>query len=120
MKVLVTGAAGFIGSHVTESLLAEGWEVIGVDNFDSFYDPAIKKENLKGVRRNKAFRLMEGDIRDGAFLESVASGSKLDAVIHLAARAGVRPSLEQPKLYTDVNVSGTVEVLEMAKRNKIP
>jgi UDP-glucuronate 4-epimerase len=120
MKVLVTGAAGFIGSHVTESLLAEGWEVVGVDNFDSFYDPAIKKENLKGVRRNKAFRLVEGDIRDGAFLESVADGSKLDAVIHLAARAGVRPSLEQPKLYADVNVSGTVEVLEMARRNKIP
>ncbi|MBI4601657.1 MAG: GDP-mannose 4,6-dehydratase, partial [Planctomycetes bacterium] len=69
MRALVTGAAGFIGSHVTETLLADGWEVVGIDSFDPFYDPAVKRENLKGLRRNKAFRLVEGDIRDREALE---------------------------------------------------
>src|SRR5437867_3032004 len=120
MKVLITGAAGFIGSHVTETLLADGWEVAGIDNFDSFYDPAVKRENLRGLRKNKSFRLIEGDIREPAVLESVASTAKFDAMIHLAARAGVRPSLEQPRLYADVNVAGTTEMLELARRHNIP
>jgi UDP-glucuronate 4-epimerase len=119
MKVLITGAAGFIGSHVTETLLADGWDVTGIDNFDNFYDPAIKRENLRGLKKNKSFRLIEGDIREPALLEPVASSIRFDAIIHLAARAGVRPSLEQPRLYADVNVAGTTEMLELARRHAI-
>ena len=119
MKLLLTGAAGFIGSHVAETLLADGWEVAGIDNFDPFYDPAIKRENLRGLKKNKNFRLVEADIRDTAALEALASGTKIDAIIHLAARAGVRPSFEQPRLYADVNLGGTTEVLELARRHGI-
>ena len=120
MRVLITGAAGFIGSNVTETLLADGWEVVGIDNFDNFYDPAIKRENLRGLKKNKSFRLVEGDIREPSVLEPVASTTNFDAIIHLAARAGVRPSLEQPRLYADVNVAGTTEILELARRYSIP
>jgi UDP-glucuronate 4-epimerase len=120
MRVLVTGAAGFIGSHVTETLLADGWEVVGFDNFDGFYDPAIKRENLRGLKKNKNFRLIEGDIRDTAALDAVATAGKLDAIVHLAARAGVRPSIEQPRLYADVNIGGTTEMLELARRTQVP
>ncbi len=120
MRVLITGAAGFIGSHVTESLLADGWEVVGFDSFDTFYDPAIKRENLKGLKKTKAFKLVEGDIRDRNALEALAIHGKFDGIIHLAARAGVRPSLEQPGLYADVNLVGTTEILELARRTEIP
>ncbi len=120
MRVLITGAAGFIGSHVTESLLADGWEVVGLDNFDNFYDPAIKRENLKGVKKTKAFKLVEGDLRDRSALEALNSHGKFDGIIHLAARAGVRPSLEQPALYFDVNLVGTTELLEFARRAEVP
>jgi UDP-glucuronate 4-epimerase len=120
MKVLVTGVAGFIGSHVAESLLADGWEVLGIDNFDPFYDPAIKRENLRALKRNKSHRFVEGDIRDRALLDTATAGLQLDAIVHLAARAGVRPSLEDPRLYADVNVAGTVELLELAKRREVP
>lgn len=120
MKVLVTGAAGFIGSHVTESLLADGWEVIGLDNFDPFYDPTIKRENLRAVKKGKTFKMVEGDIRDPACLDGIAQLGKLDAIIHLAARAGVRPSLEQPSLYREVNLVGTTQLLEFAHRAGVP
>jgi len=120
MRVLITGAAGFIGSNVSESLLAEGWEVVGVDNFDSAYDPAVKRENLRGLKKSKSFRLVEGDIRDRSLLDSAVGAGKLDAIIHLAARAGVRPSWADPALYASVNISGTVEVLELAVRQKVP
>jgi UDP-glucuronate 4-epimerase len=120
MRVLVTGAAGFIGSHVTESLLADGWEVVGIDNFDAFYDPALKRENIRGLKKNKNFRLVEADIREKDQLEAAAGTGKIDAILHLAARAGVRPSIEQPKVYADVNVSGTVEVLDLAIRREVP
>lgn len=120
MNCLVTGAAGFLGSHVSETLLADGWQVVGVDNFDPFYDPSVKRENLRSLRRNKQFQIAEGDIRDRAFLDSVAARAKFDAIVHLAARPGVRPSLEDPRTYMDVNVSGTAEILEFAKRNGVP
>jgi UDP-glucuronate 4-epimerase len=120
MRALVTGAAGFIGSHVTETLLADGWEVVGLDNFDTFYDPAIKRENLKGLKKTKSFRLVEGDIRDGAALDAAAGSAPLDAVIHLAARAGVRPSLENPRVYVESNLTGTIEVLELCRKRGIP
>jgi len=120
MRALVTGAAGFIGSHVTETLLADGWDVVGLDNFDTFYDPAIKRENLKGLKKAKNFRLVEGDIRDAAALEAAAGTAPLDAIVHLAARAGVRPSLENPRLYVEANLTGTIEVLELSRRRGIP
>lgn len=116
MRVLLTGAAGFIGSHVAETLLADGWDVVGFDSFDPFYDPAVKRENLKGIKKNKNFRLVEGDIRNREALDLAVAGGKPDAIIHLAARAGVRPSIEEPTLYTDVNLVGTMEVLELARR----
>lgn len=120
MRVLVTGAAGFIGSHFSESLVARGWEVVGLDNFDDFYDPAIKRENIEGLRQNRAFELVEGDIRSPELLDTVARRGKLDAIVHLAARAGVQPSVKQPVVYVDVNLRGTTELLECARRHAIP
>ncbi len=113
--VLVTGAAGFIGSHVCEAFLANGWQVKGLDSFDPFYDPAAKRRNLEGCQSNKRFSLTEGDIRDSAAVTAVLVGGA-DVIIHLAARAGVRPSIEQPLVYQDVNVNGTCVLLEAARR----
>ncbi|MFQ5690469.1 MAG: GDP-mannose 4,6-dehydratase [Gemmatimonadota bacterium] len=113
MKSLVTGAAGFIGSHLVERLLARGDEVVGLDNFDEFYDPAVKRSNLARALSHRAFHLVEGDIRDGACLRALPDG--IDLIVHLAARAGVRPSIEQPLLYADVNIKGTQELLEYAR-----
>ena len=119
MKALITGSAGFIGSHLTERLLADGWQVVGVDNFDDFYDPNIKRRNIAGCLENKNFRLIQADIRDGAAMEKAVAGD-IDIIVHLAAKAGVRPSIEQPLLYADVNINGTLILLEAAKKNKIP
>ncbi|HOT72923.1 MAG TPA: GDP-mannose 4,6-dehydratase [Anaerohalosphaeraceae bacterium] len=114
MKIVVTGAAGFIGSHLCERLVKAGYSVIGVDNFDPFYDPAVKRRNLAGLMSSGRFQLAEGDIRDAALMESAAAGA--EAVIHLAAKAGVRPSVEDPAGYADVNVRGTTVVLEAARK----
>ncbi|HXY19408.1 MAG TPA: NAD-dependent epimerase/dehydratase family protein [Gemmatimonadales bacterium] len=113
-RVLVTGAAGFIGSHVAERLVARGDDVVGLDNFDDFYARPIKEANLAGLRGAPRFRLVEGDVRDGAL-----AGRLLDAetvIVHLAARAGVRPSLEDPARYASVNIEGTAVLLEAARR----
>ena len=110
--MLVTGAAGFIGSHVVDRLLADGHLVVGVDNFDPFYARAIKERNLEGPRAHPRFRFYEGDLRDGAFLRRLFAEACPEAVIHMAARAGVRPSIEQPHEYYDLNVMGTVRLLE--------
>jgi len=118
MKVLVTGAAGFIGSHLSERLLGDGWTVVGVDNFDDFYDPQIKRRNINTCVKNKNFQLIEADIRDRPAMEEAVSKG-VDIVVHLAARAGVRPSIAQPLLYADVNVNGTVVLLEAAKKHKV-
>jgi UDP-glucuronate 4-epimerase len=115
MKVLITGAGGFIGSHLSERLLGEGWTVVGVDNFDDFYDPQIKRRNISECLKNKNFQLIEADIRDGAAMDA-AMGEGADIIVHLAARAGVRPSIAQPLLYADVNVNGTTVLLEAAKK----
>jgi UDP-glucuronate 4-epimerase len=115
MKVLITGAAGFIGSHLSERLLGEGWTVVGVDNFDDFYDPQIKRRNIAGCLENKNFKLVEADIRDVAAMDA-AVGEGMDIIVHLAARAGVRPSIAQPLLYADVNVNGTTVLLEAARK----
>jgi UDP-glucuronate 4-epimerase len=118
MKVLVTGAAGFIGSHLSERLLAEGREVVGVDNFDDFYEPRIKRQNIAGCLKNKKFRLIEADIRDAGAMDKTV-GEGVGIIIHLAARAGVRPSIAQPLLYADVNINGTMALLEAAKKHKV-
>jgi UDP-glucuronate 4-epimerase len=118
MKVIVTGAAGFIGSHLCERLLQQDCTVIGVDNFDNFYDPQVKHHNIAECLKNKNFRLIEADIRDSdAMNEALSSGA--DAIVHLAARAGVRPSIEQPVLYSDVNINGTLVLLEAAAKQNV-
>jgi len=113
-KILVTGAAGFIGSHLCERLLAGGRRVVGLDCFDEFYDPSIKRRNVAGCKGNSGFELIEGDIRDAAAVEKALAGC--DLVVHLAARAGVRPSIENPLLYQDVNVRGTNVILEAMRK----
>jgi UDP-glucuronate 4-epimerase len=117
MKVLITGAAGFIGSHLSERLLSEGRTVVGVDNFDDFYDPQIKRSNIADCLKNKNFQLVEADIRDQAAMDETVKD--IDIIVHLAAKAGVRPSIAQPLLYADVNVSGTTVLLEAAKKQRI-
>ncbi len=110
-RILVTGAAGFIGSHLCEALVERGDEVIGVDNFDPFYPRAVKEQNLEGLRRAPGFRFVETDlVRRALPLDDVA------VVVHLAARPGVRPSLEDPAAYMDLNVTGTTRVLEATRR----
>jgi UDP-glucuronate 4-epimerase len=113
-RALVTGAAGFIGSHVAEALLARGDEVVALDNFDPFYPRAVKEANLATLRRAPGFRLVEGDVRDRGVAEASLRGA--EAVVHLAARAGVRPSLEDPAGYAAVNVEGTAVMLDAARR----
>ena len=113
MSVLVTGAAGFIGSHFVERLLDRGEEVVGLDLFDEFYDPAIKEANLAAATERSGFALVRGDIRDAAVLAALPDS--IDSIVHLAARAGVRPSIEEPALYTDVNVMGTMRLLDFAR-----
>ena len=115
---LVTGGAGFIGSHVVDSLLDSGWSVTVVDNFDEFYSPARKRSNIAPHNDHEGYRLVEADIRDGEALERELRDD-YQVVVHLAARAGVRPSIEQPMLYQDVNVRGTHNVLEFARRRTI-
>jgi UDP-glucuronate 4-epimerase len=118
MKALVTGAAGFIGSHLSEHLLRDGWKVVGVDNFDDFYDPQTKRRNVAGCLKNKNFQLIEADIRDRDAMDK-AVGNSVEIIVHLAARAGVRPSIAQPLLYADVNINGTMVLLEAAKKHKV-
>ncbi|HLB25761.1 MAG TPA: GDP-mannose 4,6-dehydratase [Nitrospirota bacterium] len=115
MKILITGGAGFIGSSVADKLLGRGDHVVALDNFDEFYDPRIKRRNIEGALRDPKFKLVEGDIRDLALLKELFSEEKPDMVFHLAARAGVRPSITDPLLYEDVNIKGTMNLLEMAK-----
>ena len=118
MRVLITGAAGFIGSHLCERLLADGWAVVGIDNFDDFYDPQIKRRNISECRKNTNFQLIEADIRDGDAMGK-AAGEDVQIIVHLAAMAGVRPSIAQPLLYADVNINGTMVLLELAKKHGI-
>ncbi len=116
-RILVTGAAGFVGSHVSAVLLARGDEVIGLDNFDDYYSPVRKRANIDEVRAGPGgdrFILVEGDIRNSDLLTGLLA-SKIDAVVHLAGLAGVRASVERPQAYVDVNVGGTLTVLEAAR-----
>lgn len=120
MNFLVTGGAGFIGSHVCERLLRDGHNVWAFDDLNNFYDPHFKQRNLREIQSlAKPFEFVHGDIADAAALAGIFSSVKFDQVIHLAARAGVRPSLEQPALYQRVNVEGTVNVLEAARKSGV-
>jgi UDP-glucuronate 4-epimerase len=114
-RIIVTGGAGFIGSHVCEALLARSCDVLALDSFDTFYDPQIKRRNVHHCLADGRFSLAEGDICDAAFVEEVLAGGA-DVLVHLAARAGVRPSIQQPLLYQKVNVEGTLVLLEAARR----
>jgi UDP-glucuronate 4-epimerase len=116
MHILVTGGAGFIGSHLCEALLQRGASVLVLDNFDPAYDPALKRANLARAQQHASFSLVEGDIRDAALVETLYQRHSFNAVVHLAALAGVRESIDQPLLFNDVNVNGTLVMLEAARR----
>jgi UDP-glucuronate 4-epimerase len=118
-RVMVTGGAGFIGSHLVERLLAQGISVVCLDNFDDYYDPQIKRRNIARALQNPNYRLVEGDIRDRDHLSHILSRTPAQAIVHLAARPGVRRSLRQSDLYEEVNVQGTLSVLEMAQRYRV-
>jgi len=120
MSVLITGGAGFIGSHVASSLLDRGERVVIVDNFNDFYDPAIKRRNVLELQSHGTPDIHEVDILDVEGLRRVFAHASPQAVIHLAAWAGVRPSLERPALYSNVNVTGTVHLLELARDFQVP
>ncbi|HEY6120534.1 MAG TPA: GDP-mannose 4,6-dehydratase [Pyrinomonadaceae bacterium] len=120
-KILVTGGAGFIGSHLVDRLLDERqWRVNVVDDFNDFYSPDIKRENISAHLKDPNYQLTEADIRDRKALERVFSDSTFDCVVHLAARAGVRPSLSQPLLYAETNVNGTLNLFELAREYGVP
>jgi UDP-glucuronate 4-epimerase len=112
MRILVTGGAGFIGSHLVEELLAAGHEVAILDDFNDFYDPQIKHTNIAGAAKDVT--IYHVDLRDGASVRNLFHREKFETVAHLAARAGVRPSIQQPQLYYDTNVSGTLHLLDAA------
>ncbi len=115
MHIVVTGAAGFIGSSLVDRLLAAGHSVVGLDNFNDFYDPAIKANNLHAALGHPGFRLVRGDLLDPAAMADAFADGPVDRVVHLAAWAGVRPSIQQPALYQKVNVEGTTNVLEACR-----
>ncbi len=119
MRILITGAAGFIGSHVSEYYIGRGHDVTGIDNFDNFYSRSFKEYNLRQLKKSSSFRLCEGDIRDRNMMDKLFSGGPFDLVIHLAAKAGVRPSIESIEEYYDVNVNGTLILLEVMRKHGV-
>jgi UDP-glucuronate 4-epimerase len=118
MKILVTGGAGFIGSHFVEKCLALGHSVAVVDEFNDFYDPAIKRANVAGFAKDAPVH--EADIRDAATMLRIVKDGRFDSIVHLAARAGVRPSIKDPRLYVETNILGTLNLLEAAKQGNVP
>ena len=115
--ILITGGAGFIGSHLVDRLLNDGdWRITVVDDFNDFYSPSIKRENIREHVKNSNFTLVESDIRDYAALEKTLTEKNFDCIVHLAARAGVRPSLKEPQLYVETNINGTMNLLELARQ----
>ncbi len=119
MAILVTGGAGFIGSHLTERLLSQGKKVVVIDNFNDFYPPAYKRENISTAIQDSNLTVHEADICDATACQQIFDGHHVEKVIHLAAYAGVRPSIERPLLYEEVNCKGTVNMLELSRRYKV-
>ncbi|MCA9743403.1 GDP-mannose 4,6-dehydratase [candidate division KSB1 bacterium] len=119
MKVLLTGGAGFIGSHFCERLVANDYEVVILDNFNDYYDPGLKRKNIAALQDHPQVTLVEGDLLNGALLDELFEKHNFQILVHLAARAGVRPSLQQPLLYEKVNVQGTMELLERSKKYQL-
>ncbi|WP_341677622.1 NAD-dependent epimerase [Niveibacterium sp. SC-1] len=119
MKVLVTGAAGFIGMHVSERLLARGDQVVGLDNLNDYYDPALKEARLARLVPNSSFRFVNADVADRAAIESLFAAERFDKVVHLAAQAGVRYSLVNPHAYIESNVVGFTNILEGCRHNAV-
>ncbi len=115
MKLLVTGAAGFIGSHLAGRLAQRGDEVVGLDNFNDYYDPARKRANAEALARHPTFRMIEADIRDRAGMMALMADEGFDAIAHLAAMAGVRNAISHPDLYVEVNLNGTQNLLDAAR-----
>ncbi|MCZ6726423.1 MAG: GDP-mannose 4,6-dehydratase, partial [Acidobacteria bacterium] len=115
--VLVTGGAGFIGSHLTHRLLARGDSVTVLDEFNDYYDPELKRANVAPFTGQDEYHLIEGDIRDAELVDGLFRESRFDRVVHLAARAGVRPSLAEPILYEEVNCIGTLHLLQAARHH---
>ena len=119
MKILITGGAGFIGCHTAKELIDRGDEVVIVDNFNDYYDPKLKRDRVENVLGDRKFKLHEADIRDKKKMEEIFATEKIDKVVHLAAMAGVRYSLQNPSLYYEVNVMGTQNMLDLAIKHKI-
>ncbi len=119
-RFLVTGGAGFIGSHLVDRLLAlQAARVVVLDNFDEFYNPQIKRANIEKHLKHPAYRLVEADLRDHKALKQLFADEVLDTIVHLGAKAGVRPSVVDPRTYQDVNIAGTMNLLDLAERNGI-
>jgi len=119
MKILVTGGAGFIGSHLSKKLIDRGDKIVIIDNFNDYYDPQLKQDRIKFLLKGYKFKLYKGDIRNFKLLEKIFKKEKFDKVVHLAAMAGVRNSLRDPRLYADVNIMGSINLLELAVKYKI-
>ncbi len=119
MRILVTGAAGFIGSHVSQMLLARGDEVVGLDNLNNYYDPTLKQARLDRLLALKGFRFLRQELADRDGMASIFAREKFNRVVHLAAQAGVRYSLENPQAYVDSNVTGTLSVLEGCRHHDV-
>ena len=119
-RFLVTGGAGFIGSHLVDRLLAlQAARVVVLDNFDEFYNPQIKRANIEKHLKHPAYRLVDADLRDHKALKQLVADEVLDTIVHLGAKAGVRPSVVDPRTYQDVNIAGTMNLLDLAERNGI-
>ena len=119
MNICITGGAGFIGSHLCENLVKEGHKVICIDNFSKFYSPILKKRNINWLNQQDNFILKKEDIRDKSSIDNIFADFAIDTVIHCAAMAGVRPSIENPELYNQVNITGTMNILEAMKKHDI-
>ena len=119
MKILITGGAGFIGSHLAKKLMDRGDKVVIIDNFNNYYDPKLKRDRIKKFLKGYKFTLYKGDIRNYKLLEKIFKKEKPDKIVHLAALAGVRNSLLDPLAYEDVNIKGTMNLLELSVKHKI-